>query len=77
VLKAAGELNPDRTVDILRAQLQAKQGRRPAAERLLLSVIHSEPMNLLAWFALAAAATDKSTVSLAFVRIAHLEVHPR
>ncbi len=77
LLHAAGELNPDRTVDILRAQLQDSQGQSSRAERLLLRVVHSEPMNILAWFALATAATDKPTVSLAFTQIARLEAHPK
>ena len=48
-LRSAATLNPDRTVDLLRAQLYADQRRYADARTVLEGVVHSEPENLQAW----------------------------
>jgi len=57
-LKAAGWLNPDREVDILRGQLASYRGDVAGAVSILGQVTRDEPMNLQAWAALAAAALN-------------------
>ena len=52
-IDSAAALNPDLTPTILRAQLAAKQGSLPEAERILESATRDEPMNIQGWFALA------------------------
>jgi hypothetical protein len=53
LLGAAGFLNPDREVDVLRAQLQADQGDLRGARRIVTGVVKAEPQNLQAWLVLA------------------------
>jgi predicted Zn-dependent protease len=72
LLRGAGQLNPDRQVDVLRAQLASERGDKPAAERILRDVVSAEPMNATAWVALARSATDGATLRLAFRRLAQL-----
>jgi predicted Zn-dependent protease len=56
-LEAAGTLNPDLQVDVLRAELAIDQGRPRTARRILASVTRREPQNLNAWLQLARAST--------------------
>jgi predicted Zn-dependent protease len=72
LLHRAGQLNPDRQVDVLRAQLADARGDRAAAERILRGVIAAEPMNAVAWVQLARSATNGATLRLAFRRLAVL-----
>lgn len=55
LLHDAGFLNPDRQVDVLRAQLYLNQGNERAARSLLIRVVRAEPDNLGAWISLARA----------------------
>jgi hypothetical protein len=55
LLDGAGFLNPDRQVDVLRAQLDLGQGHELAARSILKRVVVSEPDNLQAWVWLARA----------------------
>jgi hypothetical protein len=55
LLHSAGTLNPDREVDILRAQLDVDQENRAAARAILGRVVADEPENLEAWLELARA----------------------
>ena len=55
-LSAAGTLNPDLTVDILRGQLAIDQGDYRSALRILGSVTAREPLDLSAWAELGVAA---------------------
>jgi predicted Zn-dependent protease len=57
-LDVAATLNPDRTVDILRARALIKAGRPRAAERILARVTRAEPMNLEGWVWLAGSALN-------------------
>lgn len=66
LLQQAQLLNPDRQVDLLRAQLADQRGNRAQAERILHRVVAAEPMNALAWVQLARSATDGATLRLAF-----------
>jgi len=56
VLSAAGTLNPDLTVEILRGQLAVDQGDYRSALRILGSVTAREPLDLTAWAELGVAA---------------------
>jgi predicted Zn-dependent protease len=67
LLKAAGWLNPDRQVDILRGQLASFTGDVPGAVAILSRVTRSEPTNLQAWAALATATLDQRGYRTVFV----------
>jgi predicted Zn-dependent protease len=58
LLRAAGTLNPDLTIDILRGELAVNQRHDAQAERILESVTGREPLNLAAWTQLAFAAAQ-------------------
>jgi Flp pilus assembly protein TadD len=53
LLSRAGTLNPDRSVDLLRAQLALQRGDRPQARRIIAGVLRDEPDNIDAWTRLA------------------------
>ncbi|HYZ80613.1 MAG TPA: hypothetical protein VE571_05060 [Solirubrobacteraceae bacterium] len=72
LLHSAGQLNPDRQVDVLSAQLAKERGDRRGAERILRGVVAAEPMNATAWVALARTATTGATLRQAFRRLAVL-----
>jgi predicted Zn-dependent protease len=74
-LDRAGTLNPDRSVDLLRAQLYLHSGRRPAAERLIQRVGRDEPNNINVWFLLQIVAfpRDPATVQMAHRRALELD----
>jgi predicted Zn-dependent protease len=57
-LDTASVLNPDRTVDLLRGQLDLARGRQAQAQRLMKAVTRAEPQNLNAWVALGRASSD-------------------
>ena len=67
-LDGADTLNPDRTVDILRAQLWLASGQHRPAQRRLESVIRSEPENIKAWLLLAASAGGDESLYVAALR---------
>jgi hypothetical protein len=77
LLSSAGVLNPDLQVDVLRARVALLTNNRASATRILLGVVHSEPMNLDAWYGLATSAQSGATISLALSRIAQLEPKTR
>jgi predicted Zn-dependent protease len=58
LLRSAKTLNPDRQVDVLRAELDLGQGNRAGARRILERVVAAEPQNALAWEWLARASSD-------------------
>lgn len=79
LLDAAGFLNPDRQVDILRAQLAAGQGQPRRAEQILAGVVRAEPMNAYAWEEVGAHARGTATYAYALKEVGHLDpllVHP-
>ena len=68
LLDAAAFLNPDRQVDILRAELDAGRGRPAAARRILDRVLAAEPQNVLAWVALARSSAGSPATFLRALR---------
>ena len=60
LLNSAAFLNPDRRVDVLRAQVDAQRGDQRDARRILQQVVKAEPDNLGAWIALLKAAKPNS-----------------
>jgi predicted Zn-dependent protease len=70
LLRSAATLNPDRDIDLLRAQAQTRGGQPAAAEREMKEVVRDEPMNVDAWIVLGVSAgrRDPATASLARVR---------
>lgn len=62
LLSAAGELNPDTNVNLLRAQLDAELGERQAAVQILQKLARSEPQNAAIWDQLARTATTNPRV---------------
>jgi hypothetical protein len=70
LLAAAGQLNPDRSVDLLRAQLAQRQGHLAQARAIALSVARSEPQNTNAWLAYGnASANDRLGFLVALRRL--------
>lgn len=66
LLHRAGQLNPDRAVDLARSQLALRQGDRAGARALARSVTDSEPQNIDAWLTYAtASAHDPRAFALA------------
>jgi predicted Zn-dependent protease len=65
-LRAAGFLNPDRTVDISRAVVLWTSGHRARARAQLEDVVRAEPDDLVAWNLLRLYAEgDRATISRA------------
>ncbi len=55
LLRAAGTLNPDSEVDLLRTELALLEHRRSRALRIVEGVVRREPMNVEAWLLFARA----------------------
>jgi predicted Zn-dependent protease len=72
LLHGAGLLNPDRQVDILRAQLALERGDRRQALLILRPVVTAEPMNVAAWQLVAASATNSAILTDAYVELGRL-----
>lgn len=73
LLHAAGALNPDLQVDVLRGELAIDQGHLAEARRILHSVILREPKNLAAFEQAArASADDKPAYYATEIGIQHL-----
>lgn len=71
LLRRAGQLNPDRAVDLARAQLALRRGDTAGAQAIALSVTRAEPQNIDAWLAYGtASAHDPHAFALA---LRHLE----
>jgi hypothetical protein len=64
LLTSAAFLNPDRTVDLLRAQLDLDRGKVTSARRILKAVIRAEPKNLEAWLLMERASASDVRESL-------------
>lgn len=71
LLHSAGQLNPDKTVQLLHAQLIDREGHTAAAERLALQVANSEPQNYQAWATLFLMSTPHTGMWL--VSFAHMQ----
>jgi hypothetical protein len=70
-LDRAGTLNPDRTIDLLRAQAEVRAGQGAQALALMKRVVHDEPRNANAWVVFGFAAQSQSP---ALARFAHAEL---
>lgn len=75
LLSAAGQLNPDRQVNILRGQLALDLGDNASAEQILRGVTDAEPLNIQAWALLAQATQtrDRTEFVLAIRTIGRLD----
>lgn len=75
LLRSAGTLNPDLTVDTLRGQLALDENRDRRAAQIFASVTRREPMNLDAWVLLAQATqqNDRQTFARAIRVIGKLD----
>jgi hypothetical protein len=70
LLSTAAQLNPDRQVDLLRAQLDIRLGEDAKARALALSVASAEPQNSAAWLELSHASPgDDATLQLSYERL--------
>jgi predicted Zn-dependent protease len=72
LIDGAARLNPDRTVELLRARLALERGDRAKAERIVGRVTAAEPKNLEAWALVAQAAPDTATLRRAYAHISVL-----
>ena len=74
-LGTASTLNPDHTIDLLRAQLAVREGRSQAAIAILRRTVVAEPRNLSAWLALAQTALghNRQVLNLTIPRLATLD----
>lgn len=78
LLSGAATLNPDLTVDLVRARLAFDQRRYRAAERLAESVARREPMNLEAWSQLLYASARAGDRGRLFRAVRHVsELYPK
>jgi predicted Zn-dependent protease len=81
LLDSAAVLNPDRTVDITRAQLALARGDSARARTILLALTRAEPQNLDAWIGLVrASSSDVKLREVAFDRalvLSHTSVPAR
>ena len=76
LLDAAAQLNPDRSVDLLRAQLAQRQGHLAQARAIALGVARSEPQNTNAWLAYGNASAKDRVGFLVAVRHLYTLVPP-
>ncbi len=72
LLHSAAFLNPDTTVDLLRAQLAADQGERSQAQAIALRAAIQEPDNVQTWFAVARLASGERAYIRALIEIHRL-----
>jgi predicted Zn-dependent protease len=77
LLDSAKTLNPDSTVDVLRARVALLSGNRVRATQILDGVVKREPDNLDAWYGIATSSTDGAIVNRALGHIAQLDRNPK
>lgn len=58
LLDSAAQLNPDRSVDLVRSQLALREGDPARARAIALAVTRAEPQNLQAWIAYGTASAN-------------------
>jgi Tfp pilus assembly protein PilF len=76
LLRRSSELNPDRTIDLLRAMAEVRAGEVALAERQMKNVVRDEPMNVDAWINLAFAARQRDPTVAQLAREKQLELVP-
>jgi hypothetical protein len=74
LIDAAGTLNPDTTLDLLRGRLLLREGEPHRALPILERVTRLEPLNLQAWIfdAQAALPIDRTELGIAAAHVAQL-----
>lgn len=74
LLGRAATLNPDRQIDLLRAQADLRAGNDTSALRTAQAVVRAEPQNATAWVVLSYAAgpSDPALARLAHERVREL-----
>lgn len=73
LLHTAGELNPDRMVDLERSQLALHEGDGARARAIALAVTRAEPRNIDAWLAYGSASSgDRRAFTFAFRHLQQL-----
>jgi len=73
LLNAAGQLNPDSQVDLLRGELALLEGNKVGAQRVFASVVRREPQNVVAWLWVVRAASNVPEATEALAHIARLD----
>lgn len=73
LLGGASFLNPDTTVDLLRARLALVTGHRAQSARIAERVTRREPMNVEAWLVLAEAFPNLRVLRQAVTHVARLD----
>jgi hypothetical protein len=76
LLDSAGTLNPDRDIDLLRAQAQTRAGESAAALATVAPVVRDEPQNIDAWVVLGLAAQRDDPRLASLAREKELELAP-
>jgi len=75
LLSSASTLNPDSTVDLLRASLAVRTGQAQRARSILLRLAGREPLNVLVWFEIAQ--TSSGDPALQRTALSHVaQLHP-
>lgn len=64
LLDAAGQLNPDHSVALLRSQLALREGDAARARAIALGVARAEPQNIDAWLAFNSASANRPRLFL-------------
>jgi predicted Zn-dependent protease len=75
-LDRAAALNPDTTVEKLRAQLAGRQGDRALAQRILEAVVREHPDDIDAWARLLVATNGRDETANARARAAIRRLSP-
>ena len=73
LIEAAGTLNPDSQVDLLRGELALIEHRRAQAARIVEDVVRREPMNIRAWLLLAEVNPNPRVLDQAVGMVARLD----
>lgn len=76
-LDTAGTLNPDRNIDLLRAQAEVRAGQSVKALAVMKRVVREEPRNADAWIVLGFAAQEPDPALARFAHAKVLELAPR
>jgi Flp pilus assembly protein TadD len=76
LLDHAATLNPDRSIDILRAQAELRAGDDAAAERTAKALVRDEPLNVYAWIVLGFASQQRDPATARLARAHQLELAP-
>ena len=76
LLDGAATLNPDRRIDLLRAQAEVRAGDPERATRTMERVVRDEPLNVDAWIVLGFAAGSRDPALARLARARERELAP-